>query len=47
MRDLTYGHATVGDPQHIHDAVAIRVRCSQVGQVIRHGGHVSKANCPQ
>jgi hypothetical protein len=22
------------------------VRCPQVGQVIRHGSHVSKANCP-
>ena len=36
-----------GDPQRIHDAVAIRVRCPQVGHVIRHGSHVSKANCPQ
>jgi hypothetical protein len=36
-----------GDPQRIHDAVAIRVRCPQVGQVIRHGSHVSKADRPQ
>ena len=36
-----------GDPQRIHDAVAIGVRCPQAGLVIRHGSHVSKANCPQ
>src|SRR5215470_12845458 len=38
---------TAGDPQRIHDAVAIRVRCPQLGRVIRHGSHVSKADRPQ
>jgi hypothetical protein len=32
---------TCGNPQHVHDAVAIFVRCPQVGQIVRHDKHAT------
>ena len=37
---------TAGNSQRVHDAVAILVRCPQLGQIVRHGSHASKANRP-
>jgi hypothetical protein len=38
---------TAGNPQRVHHAVAILVRCPQVGQIIRHGNHANKVSRPR
>ena len=38
---------TAGNPQRVHDAVAILMRCPQIGQIIRHSNHANKVSRPR